>query len=95
MLKKRAEQEEFSRRDALKMKFFSFFIGHFFHNSNIPLKTFLEKMEKNIILKTLYRVNGGQKRAAEILGIKYTTLNEKIKKYRIRLSKDLFFPEER
>ena len=76
-----------SKKHRLKGKLFWLFMEYFFESSNIPLKNFMGKIEKNIILRTLYRVNGEQKKAAEILGLKYTTLNEKIKKYRIRIQK--------
>ncbi|KKN46786.1 hypothetical protein LCGC14_0669660, partial [marine sediment metagenome] len=44
-------------------------------------------LEKAILIKVLSYVNGNQKDAANFLGIKYTTLNEKIKKYNIKFSK--------
>jgi len=48
------------------------------------LKVFVNFFEKKIIRTTLNISNGNQKIASEILGIKPTTLNEKIKKYNIR-----------
>jgi two-component system response regulator PilR (NtrC family) len=44
----------------------------------------MEKFEREIILESLRRVNGVQRRAAALLGIKATTLNEKIKRLRIQ-----------
>ena len=73
-----------------KKKLFWHFIVNFFMSSGISLKEFIGYMEKNIILRALSRVNGNQKYTAEILGMKYTTLNEKIKKYNIRFSKKPF-----
>ncbi len=61
------------------------FIEYFFTSSNKPLKKFMGFMERNIILRTLYKANGNQAEAARILGIKSTTLNEKIKRYEIRI----------
>ncbi|MFQ5876500.1 MAG: sigma-54-dependent transcriptional regulator [Acidobacteriota bacterium] len=45
----------------------------------------MERFEREIILESLKRVNGVQRRAAELLGLKATTLNEKIKRLRIDL----------
>ncbi len=47
----------------------------------INLKSFLNRFEENIIKEALYITNGNQKTASEILGIKKSTLNEKIKRY--------------
>ncbi len=44
----------------------------------------LEQFEKEIILESLRRVNGVQRRAAVLLGLKATTLNEKIKRLKIQ-----------
>ena len=44
----------------------------------------LEKFEREIILESLRRVNGVQRRAAALLGLKATTLNEKIKRLKIQ-----------
>ena len=87
IIERREGEDEDSKKLKLKGKLFWLFMEYFFENNNIPLKNFMGKIEKNIILRTLYRVNGEQKKAAEILGLKYTTLNEKIKKYRIRIQK--------
>lgn len=76
-----------SPREELKKDIFWFFVKYFFEQSHMPLKQFMAKIEKNIILSTLYEMNGGQKRTAEMLGLKYTTLNEKVKKYGIRIRK--------
>ena len=47
------------------------------------LKTFISSLEKKIIYTALYMTEGSQKIAADILGIRATTLNEKLKKYDI------------
>ena len=70
---------------------FDFFIDYFYQKQdNDSLKEFLEKMERNIIISTLIKFNGNQKHAAKFLGIKYTTFNEKVKKYKLHILKDLF-----
>lgn len=53
----------------------------------LQLKALIENLEKCIILTTLVRVNGNQREAAKVLGVKYTTLNEKMKRYRIHFQK--------
>ena len=49
-------------------------------NSNMNLKEFLEMIEDKIINEALEQVEGVKNQAAEILGIKRTTLIEKLKK---------------
>ncbi|MEN8222183.1 MAG: helix-turn-helix domain-containing protein [Acidobacteriota bacterium] len=51
---------------------------------NIALKNFICDIERKIILFTLGLTNGNQKNASRILGIKETSLCEKIKKYDLR-----------
>ncbi len=67
------------------------FIEYFCKENPIYLKRLMNGVEKCIILKVLTRVNGNQKEAARILGIKYTTLNQKVKKYGIRFQKGIRF----
>ena len=50
----------------------------------LSLSQALERFEKNILLRTLQRAGGVQKRAAEILGVKPQTLHEKIKRLGIK-----------
>ncbi len=50
---------------------------------NVPLKNFMGEFEKEMICRAL-RVSGGNQRVASfILGIKPTSLNEKIKKFKL------------
>jgi transcriptional regulator with GAF, ATPase, and Fis domain len=57
--------------------------------ANLPLdlKDFIQKIERDIIVRTLASVQGNQKAAARLLGLKHTTLNEKVKRFRIRFRK--------
>ena len=50
----------------------------------ISFKDVITDFEKRLIESTLEAAGGVQKRAAELLGIKPTTLNEMIKRYEIR-----------
>jgi len=72
--------------DKLKKELFSLFI-EFFCQQPLCLRELIEDLEKGLILNTLSKVGGNQKEAARALGIKYTTLNEKIKRYNIQFQK--------
>lgn len=50
---------------------------------HISLKEVMADIEKRIILETLARVDGSQKKAAEQLHLNATTLHEKMKRYKI------------
>ncbi len=51
--------------------------------TNMPLKSFMNQFEERIIITSLKISNGNQRVAARLLGVGHTTLNEKIKKYKI------------
>ncbi len=53
----------------------------------LQLKKLMQEVEKGIILRILEKTGGNQRHAAKILGLKYTTLNEKVKRYKIRFQK--------
>ncbi|MBA7604151.1 hypothetical protein ES703_11270 [subsurface metagenome] len=63
------------------------FMEYFFIRQRRPLRESLNILEKAILIKVLSSVNCNQKDAAKFLGIKYTTLHEKIKKYNIKFFK--------
>jgi len=81
------DQENLPRKSD-KKDLLDFFIEYVCMNDRINLKEFIEQLERTILLKTLAKFNGNQKAAAKFLGIKYTTLNEKVKKYRIHFRKE-------
>ena len=54
---------------------------------NTSLKIFIADLEKRIIDFTLSLTNGNQKNASRILGVKETSLCEKIKKYNLKKEK--------
>jgi len=58
-------------------------MNKFFSIESISLKEFLEDFEKRLIIRILTRVNGNRKKAARLLGMKYTTLYQKLIKYNI------------
>lgn len=49
----------------------------------ISLAEEVGRFEKNLIDSALLRCGGSQKKAAQLLGVKLTTLNAKIKRYKI------------
>lgn len=58
------------------------------------LKRLLGMVEKNVILDILRRVGGNQRDAGRILGVNPTTLNAKLKKYGIRVVKQIGDPSQ-
>ena len=44
-------------------------------------------LEKKILIKALLQYNGNIKKASQFLGIKYTTLHEKLKRHNISIQK--------
>jgi len=76
------------KRNAHTWEVFNVFIEHFCIRQRIPLPELLNILEKTILIKVLSQVNGNQKDAAKFLGIKYTTLHQKVKKYNIKFFKN-------
>lgn len=65
-----------------QMDMFGFVFEEFYAHRG-SLKEFIANIERRLILATLEKTNGDQRKTAEILGLKYTTLHEKIKRYHI------------
>jgi transcriptional regulator with GAF, ATPase, and Fis domain len=55
---------------------------------NIRLQVEVQRFETDLIRTALERTGGNQARAARLLGVKHTTLNAKIKRYKIRCDGD-------
>jgi transcriptional regulator with GAF, ATPase, and Fis domain len=51
---------------------------------SVSLQDEVQRFESDLIRTALERTGGNQARAARLLGVKHTTLNAKIKRYRIR-----------
>lgn len=62
---------------------FNLFVEYLCMSRALPLKELIGGLERSLIMRALSRFNGNQKDAAKFLGVKYTTLNEKVKKYHI------------
>src|SRR2546426_11103792 len=52
-------------------------------DNDLRLREQVKRFEIDLIRTALERTNGNQARAAQLLGVKATTLNTKIKRYRI------------
>ncbi|MFO7732228.1 MAG: helix-turn-helix domain-containing protein [Candidatus Aminicenantes bacterium] len=63
-------------------------------NQRHSLKKLLGLVEKNVIRDVLHRVNGNQRNAGRVLGLKNTTLNAKMKKYGIRVLRRIEIPAQ-
>ncbi len=57
------------------------------HNQSIRLQDEVQRFEIDLIRVALERTGGNQARAARLLGVKHTTLNAKIKRYKIRCAR--------
>ncbi len=55
--------------------------------AGVPFREYISEVERQLLLDTLDRVDGVQKRAAEVLGLKPTTLNEMLKRHGIRFGR--------
>lgn len=89
--KKYGKVKDAHAKDKIRTEMYKFIVEFFCRKETLPLKEFIINLEKCIILRALSKFNGNQKEAAKFLGIKYTTLNEKIKKYRIDFRKNPYF----
>ena len=74
-------------RGSFRKEDVDFFVEFFCRERPIYLKDLMEEIERCVIYKVLCMTRGNQKQAASALAIKYTTLNEKLKKYGIRFQK--------
>lgn len=72
------------------MNVFWLFIQTFSMNKPITLKELIDRIERTIIVSVLSRVKGNQRKAAEILGVRYTTFHEKVKRHKISFQKHSF-----
>ena len=70
-----------------QINLFGSLFEEFYASRMVSLKEFLENIERSFILTTLEKTKGDQRKAAKILGLKYTTLHEKIKRYHIYFRK--------
>ena len=81
------DEERPQKEGSVKKEDVDFFVEFFCREKPIFLKDLMDQIERSVIYKILCLTRGNQKQAALALGIKYTTLNEKLKKYGIRFQK--------
>ncbi len=67
--------------DTIVYSIISYYLKQSKNNKENNLKRFINNIEKEMIYTILENTNGSQKMTAEFLGIRNTTLNEKLKKY--------------
>ena len=77
------------KRDKQKKEnlIFQILLTYYCMETQLNFKEFFDKLERVVIVKTLSIFNGNQKDSAKFLGMKYTTLNEKIKRHNISFRK--------
>jgi DNA-binding NtrC family response regulator len=75
---------------SFRKEVFDLFIEYFCVRQKMPFKDLIGSIEKSLILRALSQCNGNQSSAAKFLGMKYTTLNEKLKRYNIQFHKKPF-----
>ncbi len=76
------QNESESQKDLMDSIILDFILKNV-KTQNLPLKRFMNQFEERIIKTSLKISNGNQRIAAGLLGVGPTTLNEKIKKFKI------------
>jgi len=87
MLTKKDNSSLIQRHEQLQAGLCRLFMDCIQNERPVRLKEYMDSVEKSLIIRILYAVNGNQRTAARIMGVKPTTLCEKIKKHRILLNK--------
>jgi hypothetical protein len=67
-------------RDRFSAELFDLITRHFCLDNSFCLKGVMEEFEKEIISHVLGETHWNQKKAAQILGVKHTTLNYRVRK---------------
>jgi len=57
--------------------------------TGLSLKDFLSRFERAVVFETLVRTRGSQKETADLLKVKKQTLNWKVKKQHIQITKQI------
>lgn len=94
MLPKKDSASLIQRHEQLQEGLCRLFMDCIQNERPVRLKEYMDGVEKALIIRILYAVNGNQRAAARVLGVKPTTLCEKIKKHRILLNRKhlILFP---
>lgn len=67
-------------------------VGFYARYGELPglsLREFLGRIERAVVFETLVRTHGSQREAADLLKVKKQTLNWKVKKQRIQITKQI------
>jgi DNA-binding protein Fis len=75
-------QQSNSRKQRIE-GLFDHLLEEFLHRGEMPFKEFMTYVELSLLVLMLKKSKGNQRKAAEILGIGITTLNEKMKRHNI------------
>lgn len=78
-----SEEEEIKFRSQI----FTLLVRLLIEAEGINLPELMCNLEKNILMKVLIQCNGNIKKSSRLLGIKYTTLHEKLKRHNISFRK--------
>ena len=86
------ELEKNNLNEQSKDKIFADFLGPAIEDSLVllhkfSLKELMDKYERSVIISALNKCEGSQKKTAEFLKLKPSTLSEKVKKYNISFRK--------
>jgi len=73
----------------LGKKIFHLFMEYYTLKGDMHFKEFFDQIEHSILTASLSMFGGNQKSTARFLRLKYTTLNEKIKKHHLSFRKEL------
>lgn len=73
---------------SLAQEYFNPVIDRFCREDLFPLKNLITIFERAVLIKCLSNHNGNQKKTADFLGLKLSTLHEKIKKHNIHFRKE-------
>jgi len=87
LFKKFLKNRRIERSDSSEHDLLIEFIEHFCVKNDIPFQALMDQLERSFLVRILSEMNGNQKATSEVLGIKPTTLYEKIKRYNIRFKK--------
>lgn len=71
----------------LRAQILSLALESFIEKDRVRLPDFMCIIEKRILIKVLAQCDGDVKKSARFLGIKYTTLHEKLKRHKISFRK--------
>ena len=82
-----SKAEFFDGKGRVREELVDLFVDYLCRENPIELKNLMDRIEKCVILKALRKAAGNQKEAARVLGLKYTTLNQKVKKHGIRFQR--------